>query len=81
MNNLNFTEILRSGDPIHLIGIGGVSMRALAKMLKDMGAVVRGSDRDRTIYTLQLASALALGIIVAAAIIKIHRRYKNHRAK
>ena len=54
MNNLNFTEILRSGDPIHLIGIGGVSMRALAKMLKDMGAVVRGSDRDRTIYTLQL---------------------------
>lgn len=54
MNDLNFNEILRSGKPIHLIGIGGVSMRALAKMLKNMGATVRGSDRDRSIYTLQL---------------------------
>lgn len=54
MNDLIFTEILRSGDPIHLIGIGGVSMRALAKMLKNMGANVRGSDRDSSIYTLQL---------------------------
>lgn len=54
MNDLNFNEILRSGAPIHLIGIGGVSMRALAKMLKNMGANVRGSDRDSSIYTLQL---------------------------
>ena len=54
MNDLNFNEILRSGNPIHLIGIGGVSMRALAKMLKNMGATVRGSDRDSSIYTLQL---------------------------
>jgi len=54
MNDLNFNEILRSGDPIHLVGIGGVSMRALAKMLKNMGANVRGSDRDSSIYTLQL---------------------------
>ena len=29
-------------------------MRALAKMLKNMGAKVRGSDRDSSIYTLQL---------------------------
>ena len=54
MNSLNFNEILRSRDAIHLIGIGGVSMRALAKMLKNMGATVRGSDRDSSIYTLQL---------------------------
>ena len=54
MNDLNFNEILRSGAPIHLIGVGGVSMRALARMLKDMGANVRGSDRDSSIYTLQL---------------------------
>lgn len=54
MNLTNFNDILRSGRPIHLIGIGGVSMRALAKMLKDMGAAVRGSDRDKSIYTLQL---------------------------
>ncbi len=54
MNDLIFNEILRSGKPLHLIGIGGVSMRALAKMLKNMGATVRGSDRDSSIYTLQL---------------------------
>ena len=54
MNDLNFNEILRSDAPIHLIGVGGVSMRALARMLKDMGAHVRGSDRDSSIYTLQL---------------------------
>ncbi len=54
MNDLNFNEILRSDAPIHLIGVGGVSMRALARMLKDMGANVRGSDRDSSIYTLQL---------------------------
>ena len=54
MNDLNFTEILHTGSPVHLIGVAGVSMRALAKMLKDMGANVRGSDRDSSIYTLQL---------------------------
>ncbi len=62
MNDLKFTEILHSGQPIHLIGVGGVSMRALAKMLKDMGANVRGSDRDGSIYTLQLDE---MGIPVA----------------
>ncbi len=35
----------------------------------------------KAIYTLQLASALALGIIVATTIIKIHRRYKEHHIK
>ena len=62
MNDLNFTEILHSGNPVHLIGVGGVSMRALARMLKDMGANVRGSDRDSSIYTLQLDE---MGIPVA----------------
>ncbi len=62
MNQVKFIEILNSGCPIHLIGVGGVSMRALAKMLKDMGANVRGSDRDGSIYTLQLDE---MGIPVA----------------
>ncbi len=48
--------------PIHLIGIGGVSMRALAKMLKDMGACVQGSDRDESTYTEALRE---MGIPVA----------------
>ena len=33
-----------TGRPIHLIGIGGAGMRALARMLLDRGAVVSGSD-------------------------------------
>lgn len=36
---------------------------------------------ERAVYTLQLASALALGIIVATAIIKVHRKYKNNHSK
>jgi len=34
-----------AGRRIHLIGIGGSGMRALAKMLLERGAVVSGSDR------------------------------------
>ena len=48
MNNLNFTEILRSGDPIHLIGIGGSSMSGLAQMLHDKGYDVTGSDKTHS---------------------------------
>ncbi len=62
MNDRNPSEILRSGKPVHLIGIGGVSMRALAKMLRRQGVNVRGSDRESSIYTLQLDE---LGIPVA----------------
>lgn len=54
MNNKEFDLILHSGAPIHLTGIGGVSMRALARMLLDMGANVRGSDRDESFHTMQL---------------------------
>lgn len=40
-----FDHILHTGQPIHLSGIGGISMRALAEMLVHLGARVRGSDR------------------------------------
>lgn len=40
-----FDHILHTGQPIHLSGIGGISMRALAEMLVHLGANVRGSDR------------------------------------
>ena len=59
---MTFDTILRSGAPVHLSGIGGVSMRALARMLKDRGAAVRGSDRDESVYTEELR---AQGIPVA----------------
>ncbi|MBR5390175.1 MAG: UDP-N-acetylmuramate--L-alanine ligase, partial [Clostridia bacterium] len=50
-------NLFHSDKPIHLIGIGGVSMRALARMLREMGASVRGSDRDESVYTHQLCES------------------------
>ena len=36
---------------VHLIGIGGISMSSIAIMLKNMGAVVTGSDATKTQIT------------------------------
>ena len=57
MNRTQFETILHQKQPVHLIGIGGVSMRALARMLKYLGANVQGSDRDASVYTEQLIEA------------------------
>ncbi|MBO7276107.1 MAG: hypothetical protein J6V15_07040 [Clostridia bacterium] len=46
MQYSDFTDLISSGKNIFLSGIGGVSMRALAGLLMDMGAKVCGSDRD-----------------------------------
>lgn len=42
------------GQTVHLCGIGGVSMRALAKLLLTRGFDVQGSDRDESKYTDEL---------------------------
>lgn len=39
------------GKRIHLIGIGGTSMNALAMMLKNLGYDVTGSDRGESLFT------------------------------
>lgn len=44
-------ELISAQKPIHLSGIGGVSMRALAELLLNMGACVQGSDRERSSFT------------------------------
>ena len=36
--------LLQPGKRVHLAGIGGVSMCALAEVLQGMGLVVQGSD-------------------------------------
>ncbi len=56
MTHKDFYTIIDSKQPIHISGIGGVSMRALARLLKSMGANVRGSDRERSLYTEQLCA-------------------------
>ena len=49
-------KLITDKKPIHLSGIGGVSMRALAELLLHMGACVQGSDRERSVYTDRLES-------------------------
>lgn len=55
-------QYLVPGKRVHLIGIGGVSMRPLGLVLKDMGMIVSGSDMNSSVSTEELISK---GICVA----------------
>ncbi|MBQ1281967.1 MAG: UDP-N-acetylmuramate--L-alanine ligase, partial [Oscillospiraceae bacterium] len=69
---MNSLELLRSflqpGKRVHLIGIGGVSMRPLGLVLKGMGIEITGSDMNSSVSTQELGEA---GITV----------YIGHRAE
>ena len=54
-NNSELKQYFAPGKTIHLIGIGGVSMRSLGPVLKGMGVNVTGSDRDDSKSTQELA--------------------------
>ena len=56
MHNCNRTisEYLVPGRHVHLVGIGGVSMRPLGLVLKGMGMVVTGSDMNSSVSTDEL---------------------------
>ena len=54
-------QYLRPGKHIHLIGIGGVSMRPLGLVLRDKGMIVTGSDMNASVSTDEL---IAKGIAV-----------------
>ena len=54
-------QYLIPGKRVHLIGIGGVSMRPLGLVLKDMGMIVSGSDMNASVSTEEL---IAKGIHV-----------------
>ena len=45
MNKNTLQNIIDNKLCVHLIGIGGISMRSLAIILKDLGCSVQGSDR------------------------------------
>lgn len=49
-------KYLIPGKHIHLIGIGGVSMRPLGLVLKGMGMIVTGSDMNASVSTDELIS-------------------------
>ena len=47
-------EYIKPGCRVHLVGIGGVSMRPLGLVLKGMGLVVTGSDMNASVSTDEL---------------------------
>ena len=60
--SLELKKYLVPGAHVHLVGIGGVSMRPLGLVLKGMGVVVTGSDMNSSVSTDEL---IAKGIHVA----------------
>lgn len=53
-------SVLTKGHKIHFIGIGGISMSALARILMDDGCIVTGSDMKESHITRQLEEFGAL---------------------
>lgn len=62
LRNEELKKYLVPGDRIHLVGIGGVSMRPLGLVLKGMGMEVSGSDMNASASTDEL---IEKGISVA----------------
>ncbi|MBR2048630.1 MAG: UDP-N-acetylmuramate--L-alanine ligase [Oscillospiraceae bacterium] len=58
MNHQNETlkRYLQPGKRVHLVGIGGVSMRPLGLVLQGMGVAVTGSDMNASVSTDELIS-------------------------
>ena len=52
--NKKISKYLVPGRHVHLVGIGGVSMRPLGLVLKGMGMVVTGSDMSASVSTQEL---------------------------
>ena len=52
--NKKISKYLVSGRRVHLVGIGGVSMRPLGLVLKGMGMEVTGSDMSASVSTNEL---------------------------
>ena len=46
MNNITLSDVIENKLTVHLIGIGGISMRSLAIILNNLGCKVQGSDRS-----------------------------------
>ena len=50
-------NILKKAERIHFIGIGGIGISAIARMLLLQGKIISGSDRDETKVTEELRKA------------------------
>lgn len=54
LKSSKIAKFLTPGRHVHLVGIGGVSMRPLGLVLKGMGMVVTGSDMSASLSTQEL---------------------------
>ena len=69
--NEELKQYLLPGKHVHLVGIGGVSMRPLGLVLKGLGLVVTGSDMNSSVSTDELiANGIHVSIGHAAENIK-----------
>ena len=48
---LALEKYIQPGKRVHLVGIGGVSMRPLGLVLQGMGLIVSGSDMNASVST------------------------------
>ena len=53
-HNKSIAPYIKPGSRVHLVGIGGVSMRPLGLVLKGMGLIVTGSDMNASASTREL---------------------------
>ena len=53
-NTLSLQKYIQPGKRVHLVGIGGVSMRPLGLVLQGMGLIVSGSDMNASVSTDEL---------------------------
>ena len=55
-SNTTIADYLKPGAHVHLVGIGGVSMRPLGLVLRSQGILVSGSDMNSSVSTDELIS-------------------------
>ena len=60
------------GKRVHLVGIGGVSMRPLGLVLKGMGMIVTGSDMNASVSTDELiANGIQVSIVTGQRTLRV----------
>ena len=89
--NLQLKQLLQPGKHVHLVGIGGVSMRPLGLVLQGMGIHVTGSDMNSSVSTDEpnlsdenniaweifgISTVVLFVITIATVIVKKHKRQK-----
>ncbi len=58
LSKITMEDYLVPGKRIHLIGIGGVSMRPLGLVLRGMGMEISGSDMNSSVSTDELIRSI-----------------------